>query len=96
MPQIEPADIAAGKMQKLIHDQLEESEAIKVLRHVFFEMALLGTGVLKGPLQKRKHNTHLVQIKKQEQLQLCNDLKLFHQLKRFPVGIYILILMQQV
>ena len=54
MPQIEPAEIAAGKMQKLIHDQLEESEAIKVLRHVFFEMALLGTGVLKGPFTEEK------------------------------------------
>ena len=54
MPQIEPADIAAGKMQKVIHDQLEESEAIKVLRHVFFEMALLGTGVLKGPFTEEK------------------------------------------
>ena len=54
MPQIEPADIAAGQMQKLIHDQLEESEAIKVLRHVFFEMALLGTGVLKGPFTEEK------------------------------------------
>jgi len=54
MPQIEPADIAAGKMQKLIHDQLEESEAIKVLRHVFFEMCLLGTGILKGPFTSEK------------------------------------------
>ena len=54
MPQIEPADIAAGKMQKVIHDQLEESEAIKVLRHVFFEMALLGTGILKGPFTEEK------------------------------------------
>jgi len=54
MPQIEPASMAAGKMQKLIHDQLEESEAIKVLRHVFFEMALLGTGILKGPFTTSK------------------------------------------
>ncbi len=54
MPQIEPASIAAGKMQKLIHDQLEESEAIKVLRHVFFEMCLLGTGILKGPFTSEK------------------------------------------
>ena len=36
-------------MQKLLHDQLEESKAITILRHVFFEMALLGTGILKGP-----------------------------------------------
>ncbi len=54
MPQIEPADIAAGKMQKLIHDQLEETEAIKILRHVFFEMCLLGTGILKGPFTSEK------------------------------------------
>ena len=54
MPQIEPADIAAGQMQKLIHDQLEDSEAIKILRHVFFEMALLGTGILKGPFTTEK------------------------------------------
>ncbi len=54
MPQIEPADIAAGKMQKLIHDQLEESEAITILRHVFFEMCLLGTGILKGPFTTEK------------------------------------------
>jgi hypothetical protein len=54
MPQIEPANIAAGQMQKLIHDQLDESEAIKVLRHVFFEMSLLGTGILKGPFTSDK------------------------------------------
>jgi len=41
MPQIEPASMAAAKMQKVIHDQLEYSEAISVMRHVFFEMALL-------------------------------------------------------
>ena len=49
MPQIEPAAIAASNMEKNIHDQLEESNAVTVLRHVLFEMALLGTGVLKGP-----------------------------------------------
>ena len=54
MPQIEPAEMAAGKMQKLIHDQLEESEAITILRHVFFEMCLLGTGILKGPFTTEK------------------------------------------
>ena len=40
-PQIEPAAMAAAKMQKVIHDQLEETDAISVMRHVFFEMALL-------------------------------------------------------
>jgi hypothetical protein len=54
MPQIEPARIAAEKLQKVIHDQLEETDAIKSLRHVFFEMCLLGTGILKGPFNEDK------------------------------------------
>ena len=49
MPQIEPAEEAARNMEKLIHDQLEETHAISVMRHVLFEMCLLGTGILKGP-----------------------------------------------
>ena len=53
-PQIEPASMAAAKMQKVIHDQLEESDAISVMRHVLFEMALLGTGILKGPFTNVK------------------------------------------
>ena len=36
-PQIEPARMAAEAMQKLIHDQLEESRAITILRHVFLK-----------------------------------------------------------
>ena len=54
MPQIEPATIAASNMEKMIHDQLEESNAITILRHVMFEMALLGTGVIKGPFNFEK------------------------------------------
>ena len=53
-PQIEPARLAAEQMEKLIHDQLEESRAITILRHVFFEMSLLGTGILKGPFTDAK------------------------------------------
>ena len=49
MPQIEPANEAAKNMETLIHDQLEESHAVSVMRHVLFEMCLLGTGILKGP-----------------------------------------------
>jgi len=49
MPQVEPANEAAKNMETLIHDQLEESHAISVMRHVLFEMCLLGTGILKGP-----------------------------------------------
>ena len=44
-----PAMVAAKKMQKKIHDQLEESSATKYLRSTAFEMALFGTGVMKGP-----------------------------------------------
>ena len=44
-----PAMIAAKMMQKKIHDQLEESSASKHLRSTAFEMALFGTGVMKGP-----------------------------------------------
>ena len=44
-----PAMIAAKMMQKKIHDQLEESGASKHLRSTAFEMALFGTGVMKGP-----------------------------------------------
>jgi len=44
-----PAMIAAKKMQKKIQDQLEESSASKHLRNTAFEMALFGTGIMKGP-----------------------------------------------
>ena len=44
-----PAMIASKKMEKKIHDQLQESGASKHLRSMAFEMALLGTGVMKGP-----------------------------------------------
>ena len=44
-----PAMIAAKMMQKKIHDQLDESSASKHLRSTAFEMALFGTGVMKGP-----------------------------------------------
>ena len=44
-----PALVAAKKMQKKIHDQLEEAHASKQLRSTSFEMALFGTGIMKGP-----------------------------------------------
>ena len=49
-----PAMIAAKKMQKKIHDQLEESGATKHLRNTAFEMSLFGTGVIKGPFATDK------------------------------------------
>ena len=44
-----PATIAAKSMEKQIMDQLQESGATKQLRSTAFEMALFGTGVMKGP-----------------------------------------------
>ena len=44
-----PAMIAAKKMEKKIHDQLQESNANTHLRSTAFEMALFGTGIIKGP-----------------------------------------------
>jgi hypothetical protein len=44
-----PAMVAAKKMQKKIMDQLDESNANKQLRSAAFEMALFGTGIMKGP-----------------------------------------------
>ena len=45
-----PAMLAAKRMEKKIHDQLDESEATKQLRSAAFEMPLFGTGIMKGPM----------------------------------------------
>lgn len=45
----EPAKKAASFMEKMMHDQLEESQASKHMRSVAFETCLFGTGILKGP-----------------------------------------------
>ena len=47
--QFHPSEVAAKKMEKKIHDQLEESHAKKHLRAAAFETALFGTGIMKGP-----------------------------------------------
>jgi hypothetical protein len=49
-----PAMVAAKKMEKKIHDQLDESGATKHLRAAAFECALFGTGVMKGPFATNK------------------------------------------
>ena len=59
--QIEPAAIAARNMEKQIHDQLTDTNAITILRHAIFECCLLGTGIIKGPFNYNKtvHNWKL-------------------------------------
>ncbi len=54
MPQIKPAQIAARQLNKLIEDQLEESNANVILRNSIFESCLLGTGIIKGPFTFNK------------------------------------------
>tara|TARA_R110000868_G_scaffold411254_1_gene702542 strand:+ start:2188 stop:4290 length:2103 start_codon:yes stop_codon:yes gene_type:complete len=56
-PQISPAQKAALNLEKHIHDQLLDTSAVNVLRSAIFESCLLGTGVVKGPLNfnKRVH-----------------------------------------
>ena len=49
-----PAMVAAKSMEKKIVDQLQESNANKHLRHTAFEMALFGTGIMKGPFATDK------------------------------------------
>ena len=49
-----PSMIAAKNMEKKIMDQLQESGANKQLRSTAFEMALFGTGVMKGPFATDK------------------------------------------
>ena len=52
--QLAPAKDAARLMQKLIHDQIEESNGSSELRNALFESALFGTGVVKGPFNFNK------------------------------------------
>ena len=48
--ELSPAQEAARKMEKLIHDQIEESNGSSEIRNALLESALLGTGIVKGPL----------------------------------------------
>ena len=56
-PQVEPAREAARMLEKTIHDQLLDTNAVNVLRNAIFESSLLGTGIIKGPFNfyKRVH-----------------------------------------
>ena len=53
-PQVEPAAEAARLLEKTIHDQLLDTNAVNVLRNAVFESSLLGTGIIKGPLNMYK------------------------------------------
>lgn len=51
---LHPAHVAAKKMEKKILDQLDETGATTHLRRAAFEMALFGTGIIKGPFLDSK------------------------------------------
>ena len=53
-PQVEPASESARLLEKTMHDQLLDTNAVNVLRNAVFESALLGTGIIKGPLNYYK------------------------------------------
>lgn len=52
--QISPAQEAARRMEKIIHDQIEESNGASEIRNALFESALFGTGIVKGPFNFNK------------------------------------------
>ena len=54
MLEISPAQKAARRMEKLIHDQIEESNGASEIRSALFEASLFGTGIIKGPFNFNK------------------------------------------
>ena len=54
MAQIRPATKLARRMEKLIHDEIDESSGSQELRSAIFESCLLGTGIIKGPFTFNK------------------------------------------
>ena len=52
--EISPAQKAARRMEKLIHDQIEESNGASELRSALFEASMMGTGIIKGPFNFNK------------------------------------------
>jgi len=52
--EVSPAQEAARRMEKLIHDQIEESNGSSEIRNSLFESSLFGTGIIKGPFNFNK------------------------------------------
>jgi hypothetical protein len=52
--ELSPAQRAARRMEKLIHDQIEESHGSSEIRNALLEASLLGTGIVKGPFNFNK------------------------------------------
>ena len=54
VPEFSIAQLTARRMEKLIHDQIEESNGGSEIRNALLESALLGTGIIKGPFNFNK------------------------------------------
>jgi hypothetical protein len=54
MIDMSPAQKAARRMEKLIHDQIDESKGSSEIRNALLESSLLGTGIVKGPFNFNK------------------------------------------
>ena len=54
IPEVSPAEKTARRMEKLIHDQIEESNGGSEIRNALLESSLLGTGIIKGPFNFNK------------------------------------------
>ena len=52
--ELSPAQRAARRMEKLIHDQIDESNGNAEIRNALLESALIGTGIIKGPFNFNK------------------------------------------
>ena len=52
--ELSPAQKAARRMEKIIHDQIEESNGASEIRSSLFEASLFGTGIVKGPFNFNK------------------------------------------
>ena len=52
--ELSPAQKAARRMEKLIHDQIDESNGNAEIRNALLESALIGTGIIKGPFNFNK------------------------------------------
>ena len=51
---VSPAEASSRRMEKLIHDQIEESNGSSEIRNALFESSLFGTGIVKGPFNFNK------------------------------------------
>jgi hypothetical protein len=66
---------ASRRMEKLVHDQLDESNAIQELCKCIFEMCLFGTGIIQGPFTYYKQLSTWVKGEDGKREYLCKTVK---------------------